>query len=343
MNETQGATADAHNPQPSVGGGAPPKMGAKAIVVIALQRYNLALLFVLVVVVFSWMLPDSFATTLNFRNIIGNQSVLAIVGLAVSIPLIAGHFDFSVGSVLNVAVVAAASGMSRFGAPAWLAVLIGPAFGAAIGLFNGVIVTKVGVNSLILTLGVSAVLTGVITWYTKGQTILEGISSTFTDMGSGMWLGLPKTLYYLVAVALLVWYLLEHTPFGRYLYAVGSNPNAARLVGLQVDRIVILSFVTQGAMIGLAGVLQVARQGAGSPDVGTFILLPAFSAAFFGATQIHPGRLNVPGTILAVFFLATTVSGLSLAGVDNWVESAFNGTALIFAVALSTIVGRRRA
>jgi ribose transport system permease protein len=308
-----------------------------------LQRYALALLFAAVLLFFSLRLPDSFATILNFRNIVGNQSVLAIVSIAAILPLIAGHFDLSIGSVLGLTSIATASALSRFSVPLWLAFLVGIGLGAAIGAFNGVLIAKLGVNSLITTLGVATVITGVISWYTEGLSILTGIPEALTNMGSGLWIGLPRTLYALGAIALLAWYLLEHTPFGRYLHAVGSNANAARLVGLDVDRLVILSFVVSGAITGFGGVLQVARQGGGNPQTGNFFLLPALSAAFLGATSIHPGRFNVPGTVLAVFFLATTVSGLSLSGVDNWVESVFNGTALAVAVGLSTVIGRRRA
>jgi ribose transport system permease protein len=308
-----------------------------------LERYFLALLFLAVIVVFSVMLPDSFATVLNFRNIVGNQSVLAILSLSAIIPLIGGQFDLSVGSVLGLTSIATASVLSRFSAPLWVAVLVGPALGAAIGLLNGTLVARLGLNSLITTLGVATIITGAISWYTEGVSILTGIPQGLTDMGSGLWLGLPRPLYCLAAVALLVWYLLEHTPYGRYLQAVGSNPNAARLVGLDVGRITILSFVTSGAIVGFAGVLEVAREGGANPQIGSLIALPVLAVAFLGVTSIHPGRFNVPGTLLAVFFLATAVSGLSLLGVDNWVESAFNGTALVAAVALSTIVGRRRA
>jgi ribose transport system permease protein len=308
-----------------------------------LERYFLALLFVAVIVVFSVMLPDSFATVLNFRNIVGNQSVLAILSLSAIIPLIGGQFDLSVGSVLGLTSIATASALSRFSAPLWVAVLVGPALGAAIGFFNGTLVARVGLNSLITTLGVATIITGAISWYTEGVSILTGIPLGLTDMGSGVWLGLPRPLYCLAVVAVLVWYLIDHTPYGRYLQAVGSNPNAARLVGLDVRGITIMSFVTSGTIVGLAGVLEVAREGGANPQIGSLIALPVLAVAFLGVTSIHPGRFNVPGTLLAVFFLATAVSGLSLLGVDNWVESAFNGTALVAAVALSTIVGRRRA
>jgi ribose transport system permease protein len=319
------------------------KQGARDLVLLLLQRYALVLLFAAVVVFFSVRLPESFATVLNFRNIVGNQSVLAIVGIAAILPLIGGQFDLSIGSVLGLTSIATASALSRFSTPLWVAALVGIGLGAAVGAFNGVLIAKLGVNSLITTLGVATVITGIISWYTEGLSILTGIPQALTSMGSGVWLGLPRTLYGLTLVALFTWYLLEHTPYGRYLHAVGSNPNAARLVGLDVDRVVILSFVISGAMTGFGGVLQVARQGGGNPQTGNFFLLPALSAAFLGATSIHPGRFNVPGTVVAVFFLATTVSGLSLSGVDNWVESVFNGTALAVAVGLSTVIGRHRA
>lgn len=317
-------------------------MNGKALAIFVFERYALVVLFIVILAYFSIRLPDSFPTLLNFRNIVGNQSVLAIVSLAALLPLVCGQFDLSLGAVLGLTSIATAAAFSKFSAPLWLGALIGIGIGALIGLFNGVVIAKLGVNALITTLGVATVITGLVSWYTNGMGILTGIPDSLTELGSGVWLGLPKTLFFLLAVAFLTWHLLEYTPYGRYLHAIGSNPNAARLVGLDVDRIVILSFVISGAMTGFGGVLQVARQGGGNPQVGAYFLMPALSAAFLGATTIHPGRFNVPGTILAVFFLAASVSGLSLSGVDNWVESMFNGAALVVAVGVSTLLGRRR-
>ena len=320
-----------------------PALHAKSVLFIALQRYGLLVLFVLSVIGFSLYLPESFPTVLNFRNIAGNQAVLAIVTLAAIFPLICGHFDLSIGSVLGLTSIATASLLSKYEWPLWAAVPAGVGIGSAIGALNGFLIARLGLNALITTLGTATVITGVITWYTNGLSIITGIPVSLTDIGSGVWLGLPCTLYFLAVIAVFCWYLLEHTPFGRYLHAVGANPNAARLVGLNVDRLVMQSFVVSGTLVGLGGVLQVARQGGGNPQIGLYFMMPALSSAFLGATSIQPGRFNVPGTILAVFFLATSVSGLALAGVDNWVESIFNGTALVVAVALSTILSRRQA
>jgi ribose transport system permease protein len=308
----------------------------------AVQRYGLALLFLVVILGFSLLVPDSFPTLGNFQNITGNQSVLAIVTAAAIVPLICGHFDLSIGSNLGATSIATAWMLSN-DHPLWLAVAVGIAIGAAIGVINGVLVAKVGVNALITTLGVGTVLAGLTFKFTDGQSIITGIPESLTDFGSGYWFGLPRTLYVLAIVALLVWYLLEHTPYGRELHAVGANPLAARLVGIRVDRVVILSFVIAGALVGFAGVLQVARQGGGNPQIAAAFTLTPLASAFLGATTIHPGRFNVPGMLLAVFFIATSVSGLNLVGVDTWVESVFNGTALVLSVTLSTVLGRRLA
>ncbi len=307
-----------------------------------LQRYGLVVLFVVVLVAFSWLLPESFPTLPNLRNIASSQSVLAILSLAALPPLVAGQFDMSLGAVLGLASIATAGALANYQLPLWLASAIGIGTGALVGLFNGVLIAKLGVNALITTLGVSTAIAGLLSWYTGGLSILTGIPEALTNFGSGVWLGLPRPLYLVALVALFVWYLLEHTPFGRHLHAIGVNPSAARLVGLDLDRSMIQSFVLSGALVGLGGVLLVARQGGGNPLLGGYYLLPALSAVFLGATAIHPGRFNVPGTLLAVFFLATSVSGLALAGVDNWVESLFNGAALVVAVAVSTVLGRRQ-
>jgi ribose transport system permease protein len=311
-----------------------------------IERYALVMLFAAVMLFFSlWSKTSStFPTAANIRNVLGNQAVIGILSVAIVIPLVCGEFDFSVGPIAGLSQALAAGFMSRLGAPLVVAVLVAIAIGAVIGLSNGATIARVGVNSLIVTLGVSAILAGVVEWYTNGQSIISGISKTLVNLGSGEWFGIPRTLYFLAVVALLVHYLLEHTPYGRYLHSIGSNREAARLVGLKVERLVLLSFVLSATLSAFAGVLLVARNGGGSPQVGTLSdTLQALSAAFLGATTIKPGRFNVLGTLVAIFFLAFSVTGLSLAGVANWINDVFNGAALFVAVLISTIIGRRRA
>ncbi len=310
------------------------------------ERYALVMVFVAVLVFFSlWNeTADTFATSANIKNVLGNQAVVAILSLGIMFPLVCGEFDFSVGPVAGLSQVLCAGFMARLGVPLALAIAVGIGVGAAVGVVSGVATGRIGVNSLIVTLGISALVTGIVTWYTNSQSIINGISSDLTDLGAGDWFGVPRTLYVLAVVAAVVYYLLEHTPFGRYLYSIGSNPSAARLVGLPVERLVVVAFVLSGTLAGLAGVLLVARNGSASPQVGTVgDSLQALAAAFLGATAIKPGRFNVVGTLVAIFLLAFTVTGLSLAGVAGWINDVFNGAALFVAVLISTIVGRRRA
>jgi ribose transport system permease protein len=311
-----------------------------------LERFALPGVFILVLVFFSlWSTTGStFSRVANFQEVGSSQAYLGILALAAMIPLICGEFDFSVGPIAGVSQVATAAAMSRFHAPLALAIVIGIAFGAFIGLTNGAVVARIGVNSLIVTLGMAGILLGLVNWYTSGQSISLGISPTLTSFGSSNWLGFPKVCYLLLVGALLVYYLLVHTPFGRYLTSVGSNRQAARLVGLRVERITMMSFVLSGTLAGLAGVLLVARTGSANPQIGTVAdTLQALAAVFLGATAIRPGRFNVLGTMIAIYFIAFTVTGLQIAGVQPWINDVFNGGALFIAVIVSTLLGRKRA
>lgn len=310
------------------------------------ERYALAVLFVATMIFFStWSKTSAtFPTAGNIKNVLGSQAVYGILALAIMIPLVCGEFDFSVGSLAGLTQVFCAYFMASHGWPVWAAIGAAILIGTLVGLSNGNTVARVGVNSLIVTLGVASVLLGIVEWRTNGLSISTGIPSSFISLGSGYWFGLPKTIYYLAGAAILIYYMLEYTPFGRYLQSIGSNREAARLVGLPVERLVLLSFVLSGTLAGVAGVLWVSLNGGANPQLGTVVqTLVALAAAYLGATAIKPGRFNVIGTMLAVFFLAFTVNGLSLAGVANWINDVFNGAALFVAVLISTIIGRKRA
>jgi ribose transport system permease protein len=308
-----------------------------------LERFGLLLLFVVVVVVFSLWKPETFATGANFRAIATSQSVVAVTALALMFPLIGGRFDLSVGGILGLTAIASADAMSSYGYALVPAIAVGVAFGAVVGLANGLVVARLGVNSIIGTLGTSTILGGLVIAHTEGDPISEGLSTTLTDLGSKTVAGVPEISLVMLVISVVAWFILTQTPYGRRLAAVGVNLRAADLTGVQTRRVVALSFVASGVLSGLAGVMQVAAQGNGDPSVGglTFIL-PAVAAVFLGATTWRPGRFNVPGTILALFFVGTTISGLQLAGADPWVTDVFNGAAIVIAIALSAQFRRRR-
>lgn len=307
------------------------------------ERYALPVLFLLMVIGFSLALPDTFATVANWRAIMTSQSVPAIAAIALMLPLVAGRFDISIGAIVGVCSIVTAAAMSTYGLSLPVAIILALSVGLLIGSLNGLLVAYLGVNSIIATLGVSIILTGLVQAYTKGIPISSGLSPTLTGLSVARWAGIPALFVIMVVIALLVSTLLNQTPFGRYMTATGSNEVAARLNGMPVRRIVSTSFAVAGLLGGAAGVLQVAAQGNGNPQVGgiTFIL-PALAAVFLGATTLRPGTYNIPGTILALFFIAAAVSGLAILGAQPWVTDVVNGVSVVVAVTLSAQFRRRR-
>lgn len=307
------------------------------------ERFGLVLLLLCVVALFGMLRPDTFASYANFRSIATSQPVMAVAAIALIVPLIGGRFDVSVGATLGLSAIAAASAMSHFDLPLPVAIIIGIGLGGLIGCLNGVIVAYLGVNSIIGTLGVATILGGIATGYTNGIPISSGLSPVLTNISIQSVAGLPVLFLLMLAIAVLSWFLLTQTPYGRNLAAVGANAESARLVGIRTRRVVMQSFVTAGLLAGAAGVLQIGSQGNAGPQlVGIPFILPALAAAFLGATTWEPGKFTVQGTIIGIFFLGTTISGLSLIGIQPWITDVFNGSAVVLAIALSAQLRRRR-
>lgn len=308
------------------------------------ERFGLLILMALLFAFFA-IDPGSgsvFTSSANWRQILGNQAVTGLVALAMVVPLVGGYFDLSVAAITGLTNVACAAAIGTHHAPVAVGILFALAIGALLGAGNGFLVAKLRLNGFVVTLGTYTLLLGVIQWYTNGQLITNGIPLSFGAWGSLDWLGLPRPFVLLIVVAAITWYLLMHVPYGRYLESIGSNESAARLVGINVTRVVWGSFVLSGFLAACAGVLQTSRAGGADPTVGQGLLFPALAAVFLGATTIRPGRYNVWGTIVGVYFIAMSVSGFTLLGANVWVQPVFNGAALVFAVALSTFLARRR-
>jgi ribose transport system permease protein len=307
---------------------------------LAIDRLSGVYFGMLLIVLFGLWVPDTFLTSSTVRSIGASSAVTSIVALALIVPLACGLFDLSVAATVGVASVLSlqlqAEGLGL--APAVLVTLLA---GAAIGVINGVLVVRVGINSFIATLGMSSVLAAAAFWITDGKQLVAAVPSSFVDLGQGTFLGLPNPVWYAVAIAAVLWYVTEWTTIGRYLYAIGGNSEAARLVGIRVDRVLFGSLVSSSSLAAVAGVVLSAQLGSSSADIGPAYLLPAFSAVLLGATQIKTnGRANVVGTLVAVVLLATGIFGLQLAGAPSFVSSLFNGVALIVAVALSLRANR---
>jgi len=302
--------------------------------------WGLLLLLVVLVVAFSVVKPDTFPTYFNFRSIVNNKSVQALLALAVFLPMTANHFDLSVGFLLGIAQVLVI-GLQGQGLTWPLASAVVLLLGAAIGVANGILVTAIGIDSFIATLGTGTLLYGFNEWYTGGQQVVAGLPDSFVNI-SGAVLGVPLPAIYVLVLSISLWVVFEYLPAGRYLYVLGASPRAAELNGISAKRYVTGAFLATGIISAFAGIVLQSQLQVGQSSVGQEYLLPAFTAALLGATSVRPGRVNVWGTILAVAVLAVTVAGLNQMGAPFFVEPIFNGAMLILAVGLAVTASKRR-
>jgi ribose transport system permease protein len=309
-----------------------------------LRQYSLVFLLAASFVLYStWSKTSSvFLTGDSLRVMVAGQAVIGVLTLGILVTMVAGNFDLSVGNIAGLSQIMTATLYAKHGWGLWAGVVAGIVIGGLVGGINGVLVTLLRVDPFIITLGTASAILGFIDWYTKDQSIVNGIPAGITNFGRNNFLGVPDIVWVLALVALVVYYLLEHTPYGRNLHAIGSNRAAARLVGIRVERSIAMAFVINGIFAGIAGVLMLARAGAGNPQIPPTLALTALAGAFLGAASFKVGRLNVPGTIVALLFLAVNITGLQYAGVANWINEMFTGLSLIFAIALAAVLSKER-
>lgn len=290
---------------------------------------------VALVLLFSLLLPDTYPTTTNLTAVLNNESVGLMVAAALLIPVVAGYFDLSVANVLTLAMIVTVGCFQFFEAPTWLACLAGVGVGALVGLINGICVAWLRINSLVATLATGSMALGVALWWTNGAIFAENVPEGFRSLGDRVGI-VPLPFVFAAVVCLLLWWVLERTPTGRYLYAMGDSADAARLVGLPTTGLTVGAFVASGTVAGIAGVVEAAILGSGNPQVGASFLLPGFAAVFLGAAIYTIGRYNVIGTVAAVFVLAALVAGLQQFGLPFYIESLLKGAVLLIAVAITS-------
>lgn len=335
-NTNHGVVGNNSRPSQSEGGHA-----TRALVNFA-ANYGLAIIFILALVVFGVMRPNTYLSQANVGNLLTSQSVTALLALAVMLPLTTGRFDLSVGYHVGLAQVLTVGLQVNNGLGWPLAALIVLAIGLAVGGLNGFLVTRLKIDSFIATMGVGSVLYGISNWYTDGMQIAGfSLPGNYTGL-AGTIVGVPIPALLVLVVGAALWVLLERIPAGRALYFIGSNARAAELSGVNVPRSVAGTFLIAGALCALAGVVLGAILRSGTPSVGPEYLLPAFAASLLGATSIRPGRVNVGGTLLAILILAFSFSGVQQMGAAFYVEYLFNGGILVIAVALSVYAAARR-
>ena len=304
------------------------------------SKLGLVAVVAVMYVVLCILLPNTFATGGNFRAMLVSQAVLLFLALAVTLPLRIGDFDLSVAA--NMIFVACVVGVvtSELGWNFYVAILVGLSISALIGLLTAFVIVTIGVNAFIVTLGTMTALIG-LSYAVTDSRVIFGMPEGLLSISRTVLWGLPAIVYLGWALALILWFVYEYTPFGRQLLFIGGNADSAKLSGVPVARDRYLAYIIAGLLSGVAGILLIGLQGAVDPSVAPQYLLAPYAAAFLGTTVIQPGRFNVVGTIVGLYLLVVGVTGLQLMGAETWVSQVFNGVALVVAVVFAQISQRR--
>lgn len=302
-----------------------------------LSRYGTLVGFVLMLFIFS-MTADSFLTGSNLSNVLKASAALGVLAIGMTAVLILGDFDLSIGYTATAAGMLAAGTAQSYGMAGGAGAAL--LFGAGVGLVNGLIVTRLGVSAFIATLGVGQIIAGWLLAYRGGIQISGDLPDDFTTLGREGLGPIPYLVFIWAAVAIGAWLLLERTIVGRRMYAVGGNPVASRLSGINNERARLFAFILSGTLAGLCGVMLASSLGVGNPTSGLSYLLPAFAASFIGAATLRDGQFHIGGTVVGVLMLSFLANGLVVAGVERAWTTAAQGIVLVAAVTISTFARR---
>jgi len=302
------------------------------------RNYATVILVVVLCVVMSFASPVFLSST-NLINIVNQNVPLSLIAIAGTFVIISGAFDLSTASIFAVASVIAAWLAVKTGNPA-LGLMSAPLVGLVLGVANGLAVTLLRVHSFLATLATSLVYGAIAVLVTGGSLIVVSASS-FTTLGRGRWFGIFIAIYVFVFFLALMWFLLNGTTFGRHVFAVGGNPEAAQLSGIRVARTRIIVFALSGVASGSAAAIGVSLVGSGQPQAGTGLALSAIAAVILGGTSIYGGRGAVWRSVTGVLLIALIGNGFDLLNFNPQIQNLVEGVIILAAVGLSA-VGKRR-
>lgn len=302
-------------------------------------RYGVPVAIVATFVVFSLLRPDSFFTALTIKGILRDCIPLMIVSLGITAVLAMNDYDLSAGGLISLcatAVVVLTS--TQYTGLNWVvAIVLTVAVGGALGLANGVMIAYVRLPSFILTIASGTVFAGLALQITDSQSVFEGIPAGFVNLASGTIFGLSNQVFIGVAVLLVAHVFLRHTEQGRYMYAIGGNPEAARLAGVRVKQLRAAGFAIVGLAAAMSGILINSAAGAANPNTGIGLLLPAYAAAFLGSSMFRVGVFTPLGTALGALYLQIIGTGLTILSLSGPLVQMIQGGILIGAVLVSRL------
>jgi ribose transport system permease protein len=304
------------------------------------QRELSIFLVVLVVAAGLRIASPNFLSQANLTALVLGLSFNAICAVGMTVLLISGGFDLSIGASLALAGAVAGMVMTKLGASAPVAVILGLATGGIVGLANGLIIAKVGVNPLIATLGMQQVARGIVFLLTSGLGI-PNLPDTFNKMAQGKLFTLQYPIYIMLAIVIVGEILLRRWRFFRQSYFIGGNERSARLSGINVDRVKIINYILMGVLAAVTGLLLTARMGTASVSAGNAVELQVIAACVIGGASLAGGEGSVLGSLLGVILMALILNGLNLLGINPYWQTIVTGGVLILTVAADALNRRR--
>lgn len=301
-----------------------------------IRTYGTVLAGLLIVVAFSILSPNSFATIDNAINISRQISFLVIIALGATLVMSVGEFDLSVGAMASLGGVFAAK-LAVAGYPIIIAIMLPMLAALAIGYINGWIVTKFKVLSFITTLAMGTIIGGINFRITEGATVFENIPESFLFLGQTELGDLPLLSIIMLLMTVLFWYIMSHTAFGRKLYAIGGNESASRVAGVKVAFNKNAAFALCSMLATLTGILMASRLGSAHPTGGDGLFLSAYAAAFLGMTSFKEGVPNVWGTFVGAAIIGILANGMTILAVPTFMQDVITGCIVIAAVLMQKL------
>ena len=322
--------------------GAEAAMAPKPDVLTRMRRspYFFPLIGLVAVSIVMALTTENFLSSDNFLNIARQVSINAIIAVGMTRVILSGGIDLSVGSVMALSGTLMA-GMMVAGVSPSAAIALGLGVGLAFGLFNGFFVAYAGMPPIIVPLATMGIARGLGLIYTGGYPI-DGLPEMFAFFGRGNVLGVQTPVVIMLLVFALAYLLLDHTPIGRYIYAIGGNEEAARLSGVRVSRYKLLTYALSGLMCSIAGLVLSSRLMSGQPNSGIGFEMDAIAAVVMGGTSITGGRGSIVGTLIGALMLGVLNNGLNMMGVSPYVQNIIKGLIILFAIYISRERRKRR-
>jgi ribose transport system permease protein len=304
-----------------------------------LKKWGTVIGFLILFFIFSLMRPDVFPQWKNLRNIIEQIATLSIVSAGVTVVMITGDFDLSVGSLASLTGIVTAFLMKN-GAGVFLSILAGLGLGLIGGFINGVLVAYGGLTAFVATLATMTAYGGASLLVAGGATIF-GLPKSFRWLGQGTLGPIPIPVFFMILVVVVVWVILEQTTYGRRVYAIGGNSEAAYMSGIDTKLVRLATFCLSGLAASFGGIILTSRLFSAHPQAGNPFMLNAAAAVFLGMTVFREGEAHILGTILGVLIMGVMGNGLNILGVNTYVQSILTGIIIVLAVLISSLSKKR--